>query len=464
MKNVNVKTLLKRKTTRNIFVSTVCILVVYILISVYFTNHFFFHTSINGVNVSLKAHKDADEIIQNYIMDYKLQLIERNGQIEEIKGQDIRMQYNGKNGLYKIYKMQSPLKWIGSFIKQQKYYVRSLFIYDQAALEDKVGNLRCLNKNIVEPQNVRFQYSDGYYEMIEEVYGNKINRAKLQDAIALSILKGKTKLDLNESLCYENPRYTLSSHKTSKTKSLLNKYASAKITYLFGSEKEILDGSRINQWLGVDENLDVVINETAVKQYVQELSKKYDTVGIARKIKTSAGKMVEVKGGLYGWKIDRSAEAQALIESIKLGDILEKEPAYAQRAICRDKDDIGDTYIEINITRQYLWFYKDGKLLVQGPVVTGNPNRGNSTKLGVYMLNYKEEGSVLRGQDYEAKVNYWMPFYGNIGIHDATWRHSFGREIYKRRGSHGCVNAPLYLAKVIFYNIEEGTPIICYEE
>jgi len=65
---------------------------------------------------------------------------------------------------------------------------------------------------------------------------------------------------------------------------------------------------------------------------------------------------------------------------------------------------------------------------------------------------------------YEAPVTYWMPFFGNIGINDASWMYSFGGDIYMRRGSHGCINAPLYLAKTIFDNIEEGTPIICYEE
>ena len=72
--------------------------------------------------------------------------------------------------------------------------------------------------------------------------------------------------------------------------------------------------------------------------------------------------------------------------------------------------------------------------------------------------------SVLRGSNYRAEVSYWMPFNGNIGLHDASWRHSFGGSIYKTNGTHGCVNAPLSLAKRIFENIEDGTAIICYEE
>jgi hypothetical protein len=257
-----------------------------------------------------------------------------------------------------------------------------------------------------------------------------------------------------------DPNYTLASNKIPQTLNLLNKYASAKITYIFGSEREILDGHTINKCLSVDENLDVVISEIAVMRYVKELGRKYNTVGIARDFKTSIGKIVEVKGGLYGWKIDQASETKALLGNIKNGDILEREPVYTQRALPRGKDEIGNTYVEINITRQQLWFYKNGRLIAQGSVVTGNPNRGFSTVLGVYMLNYKQEGATLVGPDYEAEVNYWMPFFGNIGLHDASWRYSFGGEIYKRNGTHGCVNAPLYLAKRIFYNLKDSNPFI----
>jgi len=280
----------------------------------------------------------------------------------------------------------------------------------------------------------------------------------------MSILKGEKTLDLNEEYCYENPEYTLNSLKTLQTKNLLNTYVSTNITYKFGSEYELLDGNIINEWLSVDENLEVVINKTAVMKYVNELSKKYDTVGITRNFKTSINKTVDVKGGLYGWKINQEAETKAIIENIKFGEVSKKEPIYTQKALSRDDDEIGNTYVEINITKQHLWFYKDGKLITQGSVVTGNPGKGHSTVTGTYMLNYKQKDAILAGPGYEVEVNYWMPFYGNMGIHDAIWRNSFGGEIYKRRGTHGCVNAPLYLAKIIFENIEEGIPIICYEE
>lgn len=259
-------------------------------------------------------------------------------------------------------------------------------------------------------------------------------------------------------------KYTLTSVKTHKTKELLNKYVSTNITYVFGTKKEMLDGNLIHKWLSVDDSLDVEINKAAIMKYVNGLSKKYDTVGITRNFQSSVGKTVEVKGGLYGWKINQDAETKELLENINHGLILTKEPVYTQKAFSRDGNEIGNTYVEINITRQHIWFYKDGKLIIHGPVVTGNPNRGNSTVVGAYMLNYKQRDTVLTGPGYAADVKYWMPFYGNIGVHDASWRHSFGGEIYKRKGTHGCVNAPVYLAKIIFEHIEEGVPIISYEE
>lgn len=464
MKNIDIIKLLKGIGKEDIIILILLIVLTYLLGSIYFINHFFFNTVINGVDVSLKSHDEAEDIIGSYAENYKLQLIERGGETEEITGREIGMKYNEKAGIHEIFNMQNSFQWISALLTSPNYYVNDLYIVDAEKLENKIYELNCLNKIIIEPQNVSFRYSNGSYEEIKEIYGNKIMKDKLYEAVKSSILEGKAKLDLDANHCYENPKYTISSHKTPQTKNLLNKYVSTKITYIFGNQKEMLDGNTINKYLSVDENLDAVISEIAVMRYVKELGRKYNTVGTARNFKTSMGKTIEVEGGLYGWKIDQASETKALLENIKHGEILEREPVYAQRALSRGKDEIGNTYVEINITRQQLWFYKNGKLIAQGAVVTGNPNRGYATVTGVYMLNYKQQDATLSGPDYEAGVTYWMPFFGNTGIHDASWRYSFGGSIYKRNGTHGCVNAPFYLAKRIFENIEPGTPIICYEE
>ncbi len=454
----------KTKAFGNLAIFAASMLLIYILTSAYFAHHFFFNTVINGVNVSLKAHRDAEDMIKSYVKAYKLKLIERSGETETIIGQDIGMDYNEKNSISKIYHSKNAFKWIGSIFKKQNYYIEDLFVYDGNSLENKINELSFLHKSVIEPQNVSFKYLNGSYEIVKEVYGNKINSDELKAVIQFCVLKGETTLDLNEKNCYFNPRYTISSKKTMETKNLLDKYVKANITYIFEDKKEKLDGNTINNWLSVDDNLDVVLSEISAMKYVRELSKKYDTVGITRRFKTSIGKTVEIKDGLYGWKINREAEVKALLENITQGAVLEKEPIYAQKSLPRGENEIGNTYVEINITRQHLWFYKNGRVIAEGPVVSGDVRKGYSTVLGVFMLNYKQKGAILEGPGYSTYITYWMPFFGNTGIHEASWRNSFGGDIYKNYGSHGCVNTPIYLAKIIFENIEDGTPIVCYEE
>ena len=56
-----------------------------------------------------------------------------------------------------------------------------------------------------------------------------------------------------------------------------------------------------------------------------------------------------------------------------------------------------------------------------------------------------------------------MCFLGNgYGLHDATWRSSFGGDIYKYSGSHGCVNLPPSKAGELYDLISVGTIVIIH--
>ena len=118
--------------------------------------------------------------------------------------------------------------------------------------------------------------------------------------------------------------------------------------------------------------------------------------------------------------------------------------------------------MEINLTAQHLFFYKNGSLIVESDFVSGNASKHYDTPTGIYGLTYKERDATLRGEDYASKVAYWMPYCNNVGMHDASWRSSFGSNIYKTSGSHGCVNLPASAAKKIFENIEKGDPVLVY--
>lgn len=119
------------------------------------------------------------------------------------------------------------------------------------------------------------------------------------------------------------------------------------------------------------------------------------------------------------------------------------------------------TYILISIKSQKLWYYKNGKLKLTTKVVTGQKGKHDTPK-GTYKIRGKARSVYLVGPDYRSYVNYWMLIdrRTQIGLHDATWRGSFGGTIYKRYGSHGCINLPYSKAKYIYKYAPVGTTVI----
>lgn len=441
------------------------IICIYGVFSIYFIKHFYFGTYINEINVSCKTVKEANELLLKESYNYTIKLEERNDVTEYIKGSSINFEYKGSKETEEIKTSQNPFLWIVNIFSNNKYIINEVYSFDRNLLKEELEKLNCFNsEDIVEPIDACLKYEDGEFKIIKEVYGNKINEEFLYAYLLNSILLGERCINLDEINAYENPKFTSESEKVIKAQNELNKYVSSEIYYIFDNEIEVLDSSIINTWLEVDSKMNVVINEEKIKEYIKTLGIKYDTYGKTRSFKSTTGKSINVLGGNYGWRIDRTKEKEALIKNIKSGEIIKKEPIYLQTALGNHENDIGNTYVEINLTNQYLWFYKSGKIITQGDVVTGNVSRGNATPQGTYTLNYKQKNATLRGANYNSDVKYWMPFNMNIGIHDASWRNSFGGNIYQTSGSHGCVNAPEYLAKKIFENIEPGTPIICYKD
>jgi vancomycin resistance protein YoaR len=452
-----------KKIIIGITISICSLLVIYFGMAIYFMNHFYFGTAINSINVSGKNVEEVNNQMASELQKYTLNLKERGGKSEEIKAHEIGLKYNSDGQFMVLKQRQNPYKWISAFFNTEASRIVEGFKFDKKLLKERVDALSCFNSsNIIEPKNPSFKYTSSGYAIVGEVEGNKVNKDILLENVADAILKDKTTIDLESIKCYVNPQYTSSSQKIIDTKNILNKYVFSKVTYIFGKHKELIDGSTINKWLTVDEKFEVTFDEKEVKNYVDVLSKSYNTIGKKRDFVSSSGRTVNVGGGDYGWSINRAKETKALITAIKEGKTIEKEPAYIQTALSRVNNDIGNTYVEIDLTKQHLWFYKDGSLIAQGDVVTGNVSANHKTPGGIYKLKYKQKNAVLRGPGYAAPVTFWMPFNGGIGIHDASWRSVFGGKIYKEEGSHGCINSPYYLAKAIFDNIEAGTPIICY--
>lgn len=125
--------------------------------------------------------------------------------------------------------------------------------------------------------------------------------------------------------------------------------------------------------------------------------------------------------------------------------------------------DVGDTYIEIDIDQQRMWYYKDGNLMVSTNVVTGYKGVHDTPK-GLYNVIQLRSPSRLVGPTWDVWVNYWIGVtWDGVGIHDSTWRTSgYGGNIYTYDGSHGCVNTPYNNVKIIYDNCKLGTPVVIH--
>lgn len=438
------------------------VIILYLGISLFFMNRFYFGTKVNNISIAGKTVDEANEYISSEIKDYKLKLIEKGDKSEEITADDIDLKYTGKEDIEKMKDNQSGFEWINGLANE--YNVTNDLQFNEEKLKQKVQNLSCVkSKELVESKNPTFEYSDNEYKIVPEVYGDRVDEEALYNNIVDSVKSAKESLDLEKSDCYVLPLYTTESQEVKDTKATLDKYASTKVTYTFGEKSEIVDGSKIKDWITVGDDLSINIDDKKVLKYFYDLSAIYDTVGVTRQFKTTGGQNVSISGGDYGWSINSAGETPKLIELIKAGSTETREPEYKSKAISRNtSNDIGNTYVEVSLSGQHMWFYKNGSLVIESDVVTGNPNAGNATPAGVYKVDDKEADAVLRGPGYETDVKYWMPFNGGIGLHDAWWKSAFGGSVYQSNGSHGCVNLPTNVAKTVFDNIEVGTPVVCY--
>ena len=121
----------------------------------------------------------------------------------------------------------------------------------------------------------------------------------------------------------------------------------------------------------------------------------------------------------------------------------------------------GLDYIDVNIENQHVILFENARKVMESDCVSGLPTAERRTHKGVFKIDYKQRNRILRGSQrlYASFVNYWMPFDGGIGLHDATWRGSFGGNIYKYSGSHGCVNLPLSFAKKLYARVYAGETV-----
>lgn len=448
------------------------ICLIYVAISVYFMSHFFVNTKINGKNFSGKTASDVEKYLQTNIKDYKLTILENEGRQDVISGSEIGLEYRAGTETEKLLKDQNGFAWPKAFFTENSRKVSVNVSYNEESLNQRISQLSCLQTEQTSAENAKPEFDGNQYVIKPEVYGNAVDKERLTEQVKVHITEFQPQLDMVETKCYAKPKYVEDSKEVQEACDAMNKYVNASITYPM-SEPVVVDKALISQWLQVDGEMKVSLNTEAMKQWFTAFGDKYDTQGTTRTFTTPAGKSATVTGGTYGWSIDEDTELVNLQNSILNGEVVTREPAYyaGGTAAAHSGQDWGNTYAEVDMSAQHMWYVQNGQVVLETDVVTGEPIPSRITPEGVYSLMWKQRDATLVGDikpetgkpEYETDVAYWMQVTSSgVGFHDAIWQTAFGGTLYQipGTGSHGCINMPLDQAGALFNMIEPGTPVI----
>ncbi|WP_333482323.1 peptidoglycan binding domain-containing protein [Clostridium estertheticum] len=281
---MEIQTIKRKKSVKTIIIYFPILFALYLSVSIYFNNHFYFGSVINGINASGKTVDQVDKDLSSKYAAYTLELKERVGVNEQIKATDIRLKYNSNGKIQMLKDNKNSFGWFYEIFNKKNYEISGLVTYDEKLLKTHFDKLSAFDSNkIIEPQNANFKYSANSYVIVKEVMGNKIKSKQLYADIVSAISKGETKLDLETKNDYINPKYTSTSKEVLNTKTLLNKYISSNISYTYAGGKSVIDKSVINKWLKVDNNNAIIFDQDAMKTYISRLDNHYETYGMERK-------------------------------------------------------------------------------------------------------------------------------------------------------------------------------------
>ena len=445
------------------------IICTYVAVSVWFMFHYNYKTYINGSDYSFYTLDEVDEFISEYISGYSLTLKLRDDSEYRIKPEDIGLVISPNVTAKKIISEQNGFLWPYYMCKRKDYELYYTADYDKDKLESLLKKCDFTQEsNMEKPTDASVIIKDGKSTIIPETEGNYIDFTKLCCIIDEALTKGDKLVDLEDTDVYEKPTLTATSDEIVAEQAKLEKVLSMKITYKIDEVSWELTSEDYGDWICDITAEKIEFQKDKVQEYVQNMADRYDTYGVPRNFRTHDGRTVTLDNTWYGWLIDVEGETEKLYTLLEAGESVERTPlldCYA--AVYRDGgDDIGNTYIECDFGQQHIYVYVNGDLVMDSDCVTGSlaQNGKYRTPGGVYTILYTKTPAVLIGDDYETPVKYWMPFIGELGIgfHDATWRSSFGGDIYKTGGSHGCVNLPLSAAEQLFNIAYDGMPVVCY--
>lgn len=306
-----------------------------------------------------------------------------------------------------------------------------------------ISYLEQYNKSGVDSKDAYIERGEEGFYIIDDIVSDKIDIHELVANL------DSDKIDLNDF----RVKADIKTSDLVETCEVLNNLANWNIIYDKGVSVTVpKDSVTYNKSLGI------LLNDSFISDSMDFIQDSYNTVGKQRDFITSSGEKIKISDGTWGSIVDEEAEINFLRDKFNTGTSLKnRTPIYKY-----EREEIGDSYIEISKSDQHLWLYIDGELVMETDVVTGNKSN-HDTPSGIYFISERKSGKYLTGDTYKTWVDKWMRITNRgHGLHDAGWRSKFGGRIYEYNGSHGCINLPKRFAYSLYDKTYYGMPVVIY--
>lgn len=434
----------------------------------YFSTHFVPGTVVNGHNVSLLTEAEAAKILSTDAESYT-NTVSVGGLDLTLTASDIGFTSDGEACAHEAMQSNDSLLWPTHILSGKEISVEAGVLYDESALEEKVSQaVDEYNKDATGPTDAKVEWDDDTTSFVirEGKPGTQLNKDAVVEAVRSSVATQQTATTASDSEVLVQPELTSSDKKLKEGVEQVNQIIGLDIPVTIGEDEQMrLSRVQIAQWVDLDDDHNVVMDEEAIESWAQE------------NLADGASRSDDD----YDYALDAGATASALMRSLENGssDAVEVEVTATKReklaeqeqAVAGSWNSSQGRYIDVDLANQYARLYDaNGAVIWESYVVSGDTGGGHGTPVGTFSVYAKETNQDLVGLDYDndglpdyrSHVNYWMPFSGGYGLHDAMWRDSFGGSIYSYSGSHGCVNLPYDAAASLFSMISVGETVVVH--
>ena len=318
---------------------------------------------------------------------------------------------------------------------------------------------------------IAYNTDAGQFEGVDGVSGDAPVYDNAATNLTSAVKELKDKVELTSATGYVDGEKAADSDLVKKSLKEANAYLDVTVTCNFTpatgeAATETVGKDQIAKWLIVgNDGLSVSLDGENMATYCTELAKKHD---VSKKktgqFKTTGGSVINVPVTSSGQTVDGNKLYESIAEAINSKKSATVDAVYSEAKEEETGEYVtyGGNYCEVDLTNQMVYVYKNGELVVSSQCVTGCISKGHGTPTGVYSIFSRDKDRYLKGDGYKSWVNFFVPFNGGIGFHDASWRSTFGGNIYLYSGSHGCINMPYSAAKKLYENVTLDEKVIVY--